>query len=291
MNSLRRRRGVSGIISGVFLVAVALMIFGAMISQYTLFEHYNETVQKAQQRAWERFNERLAIVTVETGVSKLNFTVKNCGSVTAHVVDIYMSFTNDTRTRFSVDVWVNPGSTVRISNAGPTLQTSDVYDFQIATTRGNLFAPFQATISNQPTPGGSQPMPFIFGFGYDDFQYRPASGGDWNPAWRIPNSINAHFQIYLRNTYKQAVTIISFHTRLTFMPDPAASQTPLYTKLLSSITIPAEAGAWLSFTQDSVNFPNKKDVHYFVYTEVYYYFTDPNQILGTNVGVLSCYTI
>jgi len=287
---LRKRRGVSGIISGVFLVAVAVMVFNVLAWQFFQADAYNRLEQERQQREWERINERLAILTVETGVSKLNFTVRNYGSVTAHIVTLYFVFSNGTRYVYSLDTWIAAGTTRRIANVGPTLTANDVYDFQIATARGNLVAPTQIT-SNEMEPGESQKMPFTFGFGYNDFQYRRVGYADWLPAWRIPNSYNVHFRISLKNTYPYSVTLVSIHTRLTFMPDPWAQQAPMGSKLGSDLTIPPNTEQWVYFIQDTVNFPNKKDVHYFVYVEIFYYLDAADEIRGTNVALLAVYTI
>jgi len=294
MRLLRKRRGVSGIISGVFLVAVAVMIFNILAWQFFQYDAYHRTVLERDQLVWERYNERLIAYLPEVGVSRLNFTVRNYGTVSAHIVDLFFRFNNGTCLYYQLDVWIAPGALKRIANVGPTLLMSDVYYFQIGTERGNIIGPIptgSGGISNEPKPGQGQAMPFIFGFGYNDYQYRLASGGNWLPAWRIPNNINAYFRIFLNNTYPASVTVIAEHSRLTFIPDPWAAESPRGTKLPSDLTIPANSGTWVYFTRDSVNFPNKKDVHYFVYVEMYYYFTDPNQILGANVGVLACYLI
>jgi hypothetical protein len=284
MNLIHRKRGVSGIIGGLFLVVVTVMIFGAMAAQYGMFERYNETVEKAQQRAWERFNEKLYLSSWEKGVTKLDFKVKNYGSVTAHIVDVYLEFVNGTRTRFSVNLWVNPGGTVRIFGAGPNLLANDQYYFQIATERGNLVGPTEATISNVIRPGASQPMPFVFGFGYQDFQYW--TGSEWKEAWALPSgSIIAGFRVFLNNTYDISTTLQDPHTRLGIVLDDFQSANKQYAIIEGNQVIPAKSGIYVYF--GALGSKLTSNSHHYVFIELFYKLEGSTQLMGTTCGVLA----
>jgi len=307
MKLVRRKRGVSGIISGIFLVAVTVMIFGAMVSQYSLFENYNSAVQRAEQRAWERYNERLVIVGVTANSSYLNFTVTNCGSVTAHIVDVFLRFVNGTNKLYTIDVWIAPGSSKQIVAYNIRLGLNDKYDFQIATERGNLISPTPVNQAgsqyyyyynggyyyyNNPggtTPGGYQPMPFIFGFGYNDFQYSTASAsGPWSPAWIMPKGSRPWFRVLLNNTYSKDIVLQGTHTRLVFYQDDQWQ--PRQAVTLVNTPISAKSGVYVYFDRIPNQFPNTANQHLYAMIEAFYYFTDnPSQVMGTTVTILAVY--
>mgnify|MGYP001036217598 CR=1 FL=1 len=90
MTFLRKRKGVSGVISGVFLVAIAVMIFNVLAWQFFQYDAYHRTALERDQREWERFNERIEITDVGYG-SYLRFKVRNMGGVTARIVTVYLN--------------------------------------------------------------------------------------------------------------------------------------------------------------------------------------------------------
>jgi len=225
---------VSGVISGVFLVAVAVMIFNVLAWQFFQADAHNRLVREAQQREWERFNERLAIVNVEVGTVYLNFTLKNYGAVASHIVDLFVKFANGTYQAYTLNTWINPGNTTRI--IGPSklkLQLTDIYDFQIGTERGNLFAPAEPSIINQTQPMGSQNVPFTLSFLQDAFEYireGPISPVTWTsenkkPAWRIVDEKGKAvlFRVNVTSTYKSDVLLLSGSSMLLVTPDLDAS--------------------------------------------------------------------
>ena len=288
MRLLRKRRGVSGIISGVFLVAVAVMIFNILAWQFFQYDAYHRTVLERDQLVWERYNERLIAYLPEVGVSKLNFTVRNYGTVSAHIVDLFFRFNNGTCLYYQLDVWIAPGALKRIANVGPTLLMSDVYYFQIGTERGNITGPIptgSGGISNEPKPGQGQAMPFIFGFGYNDFQYKYS--GNWYPAWNIDKTRNPDgYKIKLNNTYSKTV-ILTSNCRIAFVPDDFSTSNTANIDLGQTSSIPPNSGADFFFSS-SGNFPTGKN-RWYVFIEIFYYFSDepPSNFKGTNVGVLS----
>jgi len=233
---LRKRKGVSGVISGVFLVAVAVMIFNVLAWQFFQADSHNHLVREAQQREWERFNERLAIVNVELGTVYLNFTVKNYGAVAAHVVDLFVKFSNGTYQAYTfpdVNTWISPGNTTRI--IGPNklkLQSTDIYDFQIGTERGNLFSPGQAPIINKLQPGGDQKVPFTLSFVPESYQYI-SQGQTWasaKPAWYVvaPKGSYVVFRINITSTYQSDVLLLSGCHMLFVTPDPQGNLNAAY---------------------------------------------------------------
>jgi len=289
---IRKRRGVSGIISGVFLVAVAVMIFNVLAWQFFQYDAYHRIALERDQREWGRFNERLAILEIVAGAQYLNFTVRNYGSVSAHIVTLYFEFINGTKSVHSLNVWIGPGTTKRIANVGPKLTTTDKYDFMIATERGNTFRPSEQYVSNEIRPGQGQAMPFIFGFGYTDFQYsiNGPPNYDWQPAWRPPGQSRPYFRIFINNTYPKDVIVLASDSRMSFVLDDFQASNKRLSSLSSSTTISANSGLYLYFTQLDQKFGGPGS-HYYVFIEIFYKFTDSPEIYGTTVGILAVYTI
>jgi len=318
MTFLGKRKGVSGIISGVFLVAVAVMIFNVLAWQFFQADMHNRVVLEAQQRDWERFNERLAIISVEVGTVYLNFTVKNYGSVAAHVVDLFIRFSNATHQSYSLDVWIPSGNTTRV--IGPSklkLQLTDVYDFQIGTERGNLIAPSEAMIINQSQPGGNQNVPFTLSFVKDSFQYI-IGGETWakaKPAWYINASCSDSvvFRVNITNTYKSNVQLLSGCHMLLVTPDQMGNLNAGYKMFIvaegatiTGGTVPAlpAGGQWLpagksryvyySATSESGTDPTKlssnpMDLNYLNFVGLFYKVAnDPNgTVFGATVAIIA----
>ena len=287
MSLLRKRRGVSGIISGVFLVAVAVMVFNVLAWQFFQADAYNRLQQERQQREWERYNERLFVFLPEVGVSYLNFTLLNCGAVSAHIVDLFFRFQNGTYQYYKLDVWISPGRNNRIANVGPKLLTSDVYFFQIGTERGNVFSPVptgSGGISNNP--GQGQSMPFIFGFGYNDFQYSltgPPNPYVWKPAWVVSYqpSLKPYMRVKLNNTYPKDVKV----TTGSDLDLYASSNWNRFQFLLQSeVLIKSKTYEWVIFNPPGNALGTGQ---YYVFILIYYYFPDnPSEVYGTSVSIL-----
>jgi len=220
---LRKRRGVSGIISGVFLVSVAVMIFNILAWQFFQYDAYHRTVLERDQREWERYNERLLIMEVITGTSNLNFTVRNYGAVTVHIVDLFLEcLINGTNKYYSLDIWIGSGTTKRV--IGPPIEPGLVYDFRIGTERGNVFAPSGQYIVNEPQPMGGQSTPFTLSFLTNSFQYI-RKGETWSnnakPAWYITSEKGSYivFRLNITNMYQSDVRLLSGCHLLLITPD------------------------------------------------------------------------
>lgn len=307
MSLLRKRKGVSGIISGVFLVAVTVIIFNVLAWQFFQADAYNRIVRETQQREWERFNEKLVVYLPNTSITRLSFRTRNVGSVTAHIVTLYFSFSNGTRYLYTLDVWVNSGNSRLISDVGPPLIWNDVYYFQVGTERGNLFGPVPegpGGISNEPpAPGQGQPMPFTFSFLADDLQYKvtqtetppsPDSDG-WSNGWVFTAPAGPQdkvwFKIKLKNTSGADVQMETrCHLNLVYAAKTtgqafesvaycSSRNTPL--GILNGETTwvvfgYAPKSTWKSGTND-----------YYMFLALFYHATPVGPTMGATVGIVS----
>ena len=222
MAFLGKRKGVSGIISGVFLVAVAVMIFNVLAWQFFQYDVYRQIAVERDQREWERFNERVIISDYLNmgNASYLRLKIRNIGSVPAHIVTVYLNDTTANIPRALVlanyitsncSAWVTPG-TEKWINTTISLTSGNLYDLKIATERGNIGIYLKLLGGERgQTPQGTQPAPFVFAFIAEDFQYIYGTE-TWSTqrgAWWITQGGGylVVFRMKLKNTYESTVRI------------------------------------------------------------------------------------
>jgi len=297
VNLLRKRRGVSGIISGVFLVAVAVMIFNILAWQFFQADAYNRIFQERQHREWERFNERIIIAEVGYG-RYLRFKVSNLGSVIAHIVTVYLNDTtvNNPRTLAlenyicsNSSAWIGLG-VERWIYTTIQLTLGNNYDLMITTERGNMAVAPRFQSSTTPPPGGQQGVPFTFGFQSSDFQYK-SDWHDWQNAWEIQkfdsNEKDWQFKIKLTNMAGGSVQLQT-GTVMDFVKVDGSTgvwQAVVTLPSLDYPTIESEKQTEIRFgTMNTWKFsPNS----FYVFIAIFYKYTsDLSQLYGTGVTVL-----
>jgi len=317
MKIVRRKRAVSGIISGLFLVAASMMLFGAFYWQYVAQDHYNQIVLARLNREWERLNERLLISEVQTGTATLRFNVTNYGSVSANVTDLYLTNKSATpvwQKRYSLSIWINPGTKIYL-NTNVSMTSGASYQFRIATQRGNTFAPTEGTIINQLQPGAGQNVPFTLWFVPESFQY-VTTGLTWStarPAWYMQLAKGSYvvFRLNVTNTYPSSVLVMSGCTMLIVAPNDQGNLNSEYKIYIveegstagavvrfpsAGIWIPARSSKYLYYTASSENgtdtlrlITSQADKNYLNFVGLFYKVQgDPtNTIFGANVAVIA----
>jgi len=303
---LRKKKGVSGIISGVFLVALTVMIFGALSWQFFRGDQYNQIMLERQQREWERYNERIAIT--DTGYSKyLRFKVSNIGGVTAHIVTIYLNDTTSNIPRAltledyitsNCSAWISSGSDAWVYTT-ILLTPNHVYDLKITTERGNMGILLKVKAGGEG-PTGNQPVPFVFAFGFNDWQYSLAPGTtppqeddqSWAAAWYLKQSMNAWFRIKLKNTSGKDVQLET-KTHLNLVN---AGKSPLETQAnneaYQTVDVLLGEEKWVVFKRtDLKNIPDQNlPSCFYVFIALYYHPINPTEdSRGAAVTVLSVY--
>jgi len=290
---LRKRKGVSGVISGVFLVAIAVMIFNVLAWQFFQYDAYHRTALERDQREWERFNERIEITDVGYG-SYLRFKVRNMGGVTARIVTVYLNDISSNIPRTLVlanyitsncSAWISPGTEKWIYTTIP-VAAYDSYDLCVATERGNLGRVPRFLYSREP--GAGQELPFTFGFRYNDFQYMN-NLGVWTPAWTHPSDYKpSSYRVYLTNTYDVDATIVGPDSRISFITDDFQAGNLQVATASGDQTLLAGKGDFIYFGA----LANKLNAHkhYFVFIELYYKLQGSSNIMGTMVGLLAILT-
>jgi len=307
---LRERKGVSGVISGVFLVGVAVMVFNVLAWQFFQYDAYRQTTLERDQREWERFNER--IVISETGYGTyLRFKVSNIGAVAAHIVEIWLNDTTTSTPRHyslanhitsNCSAWIGSGAERWIYTTIP-LTVCNTYDLRIATERGNTCIVLKFTPSGGGAPSGNQNVPFVFPFRYGDWQYStagtdttPPSENDesWTAAWELSDGLGGTkgpwFRIKLRNAVGSDVRILSkSHINFVASSGSSAMQSKASSDVYTEVNIPSGEEVWVVFKKASLN--NIPDnMVYYVFLAVFYRPINPTgEEQGTMVAVLSVF--
>lgn len=309
MTFLRKRKGVSGIISGVFLVAVAVMIFNVLAWQFFQYDTYHRMTLERDQREWERFNERIMISDyLNFGYPNyLRLRVRNIGGVAAHIVTAYLNDTtaNVPRTLVLADyitpncsAWINSGME-RWVNTTISLITDHVYDLKVATERGNIgiYLNLMGGYEGE-MPKGTQPVPFTFSFLSEDFQYNTLSDPNapgWQKAWVFPKpSVNIYFKIKLKNAAGYAVQVesrchLNVVTTETKSGQGQAFESKAFSKAVNApIDVLDQASIWLVFGPIDKNSWWSVTTQYYVFLAVYYHRLNPTgPTMGMTVSILA----
>ena len=305
---------MSGIISGVFLVAVAVMIFNVLAWQFFQYDVYRQIAVERDQREWERFNERVIISDyLNVGsASYLRLSIHNIGSAPAHIVTVYLNDTTANIPRALVlanyitsncSTWITPG-TEKWINTTISLTSGNLYDLKIATERGNIGV-YLELVGGEGGQGpiGNQNVPFVFPFRYGDWQYSTAgsdttppgeSDPSWTAAWELTDGLGGAkgpwFRIKLKNYVGSDVRILSqSHINFVASSGSSAMQSKASSDAYAEVYIPSKKENWIVFKRASLN-NIPVDMVYYIFVSIFYQpVNPPGPKQGSIVAVLSVY--
>lgn len=120
----RDRRGISNII----VVALSLVIILAIVSNVVLWNY------EMNQLDWEKMRENVIITNVER-LTGSQFTFQNDGSLTAHLVSLWIINSTDHQ-RYDINVFINSAETKNYLLEDISLPTGS-YTVKVVTERGN----------------------------------------------------------------------------------------------------------------------------------------------------------
>ena len=120
----RDRRGISNII----VVALSLVIILAIVSNIVLWNY------EMNQLDWEKMRENVIITNVER-LTGSQFTFQNDGSLTAHLVSLWIINSTDHQ-RYEINVFINSAETKTYLRDDISLPTGS-YTVKVVTERGN----------------------------------------------------------------------------------------------------------------------------------------------------------
>ena len=122
----RDRRGISNVI----VVVLSLVIILAIVSNVVLWNYNMNQVD------WEKMKENVTINNVENATYGSQYTFKNEGGLTVHLVSLWIN--NSTRhQRYDMNVFVNAAETKTYLREDITLPTGS-YTIKVVTERGNM---------------------------------------------------------------------------------------------------------------------------------------------------------
>jgi hypothetical protein len=121
----RDRRGISNII----VVALSLVVILAIVSNVVLWNY------EMTQLDWEKMRESVIITNVESVPSGSQFTFQNDGSLTVHLVSLWVINSTDHQ-RYDINVFINSAETETYGRGDISLPTGS-YTVKVVTERGN----------------------------------------------------------------------------------------------------------------------------------------------------------
>ena len=305
----KSKRGVSGIISGIFMVSVTILCFNLLVWQMIQADVYAGILRERERLEWERRNERIEITAIGSSTTQLTFNVTNLGPVAAHLVGIWLTRTDvspRTTSYKAIDDWVAPGGVKNVT--GPSIVPGSTCFFRVITEKGNSVSPAQA-ITTYGQPGEAQLVPFTLAFIPGSFQYQCQGTASWTPAWRIENGKDkdyAVFRLNVTNTANKDVnvrvdSVLDFGetwqqtSRLNFIQNSyyivASGSTTGHLISFTSQTIQAGKSAYVYFGATEVGGNNNQDMptgeRWYVLVALFYQYVGESTVYGATVAVIA----
>jgi len=208
---LKSTRGVSTVIGAIFFVVILLMGSSLLIIQARQFDEYVQTVNERARLDWERQNEAVEIESVSVVDGKLNLTVRNEGSVTAHVVSLWITERPATLHKsFPISCTVRPGETV--TNVGQELEVQlspeRTYEVKLVTERGNIAVATYSWLDEVPP---SVQAFGVFSLDWFYFKYSSEQTNGIQVGASCINKSESYVAFYVKviNNYYEEITILS----------------------------------------------------------------------------------
>ncbi len=228
----RSRKGISGVISGIFVILICFLAIAAIFIYAINLDRYNQVVNERHQVNWEIENENFEIIMGQRNSDgRLNITVFNYGPVTAHLVDIWVTHKNQSgvwQKLYAVNYWLDSAETMTmigfdnatelpsgtiVSNISlPQAVDSGVginYTIKLVSERGNVA---NYLIRYIPPEDNPSTYAIIIADVTDNFQFQDTINAyhNWTSAWIKPTSKQSEHPIYrvlLNNTTEKDIAL------------------------------------------------------------------------------------
>lgn len=155
---IKNKRGISAVIGAIFTVVIFLAGFSFIMWQVTQYDTHQQTIYDRNREDQEQKNEIIEISQLTTeGTTNILFDVTNEGSVTAHVVSLWITeYSGTTETShfgpLPNSTYINPSSTVSFNVSLPGgLIVDKMYLVKVVTERGNVAVQGWASLSTTIT--------------------------------------------------------------------------------------------------------------------------------------------
>jgi len=240
MIKLRSRKGVSGAISAMFVIAIFFIIVVSLFVYTGMLNSYNQVVNERSKMDWERNSEHVTFISAQVGADGiLRVSFSNDGRVMLHLVQVWFTEFPDNsydesiwQMQYWINKYVSPGETVndlgyypefKIINSGSIGDltslsdlNSQYYKIKLVTERGNAF------VCQVPWPvsegGGGAIGGYVLQIDndYGNFQY---AFGE-NPApyksafVKNPTVVPTMYRILIKNITEKDIIVLSNSTML-----------------------------------------------------------------------------
>lgn len=208
---------MSSVIGAIFTVMIFLAGFALVEYQARQYDAHTQVITERTQSDIDRKNELIDITNASIAGDSLIFSVTNKGSVTARIVDLWITEYNDETATNHIgpiesNVYINPGSTSnQFSIAPPDFDPQKNYVIKIVTERGNIVSKLVEPAIAPGTGGDFDAGPFVLIFSDGSFQYT-SDNNEVTPetAFQIDNDRRRMiFHISVKNQAAQSIEISS----------------------------------------------------------------------------------
>ncbi|MGB6681793.1 MAG: hypothetical protein WBF08_10800, partial [Candidatus Bathyarchaeia archaeon] len=212
---LKSRKGVSGAISGIFVILVCFLALGAIFVYAINLDRYNQVVNERNRMEWEIQNEKFTITHAQRNDNgTLNATIFNFGGMTAHIVDMWVTMKNGTSNEslqelYRVNYHINPaeqlseigdqnvtllpsGQEVSCINLTEPIVANINYTIKVVSERGNV----ASYLIEYILPDEPEGPPVAFSFGSMEINWvDPDSEPDWHSPFIEVVSLDNHVRV------------------------------------------------------------------------------------------------
>ena len=137
----KKKKGISTIIGGVFIVAIIILGMTVIIRGLELQSDLGQTIVEQSGLNDEKGIEDLELRDVKIENEKFNMTILNTGTLPVHMVRLWVTNTTDTNgwhQYYELDEIINPNESTYLGDALPLVAlNSSSYKIKIVTERGN----------------------------------------------------------------------------------------------------------------------------------------------------------
>jgi len=257
--AVRSRRGQETVVGAVFflvLVFTSLYAFLQLEDQYVL---YSRAVQRSQQLAFERQNQKFSVAEanaaeIASNLYRVGFEVSNEGAQPMLIVNAYLyNASSRGLSRYAMDLWVYPGTTEYVNltayNASfPSLFRTGFYNLSLWTSLGvgsslQFFAGSSSSVSAVIGAGGNvYPAPsslHLSGIITDFLWY---NGGNQHDGYAEDGVTYANMTLTLLNENPTSVVIYPNSSVIMYWVPSATTAYQEYDNSASSYTAYAPPG-------------------------------------------------
>ena len=322
---IRSRKGVSGAISGVFLVTLFFLAMGAIYIYATNLDRYNQVVIERSESDSEIIAEKFQILEGRrNNDGSLNLTILNYGSELAQIVDVWVTLRNENgsfQKLYQTSYWINPAETIYnfgeqsvtelpngldqncINLTQPLAPNKINYTVKIVSSRGNS-ASYMIAYQLPENGGGGGFYSLTIVESSDNFQYAQKDNMTFKIAYAKPRSTDRTlYRVLLNNTTEDR---IFFHNNCSLLQKCFAGGAEQHRYIVSNLSdtnnanptefssqvIEPATAQYIYFAGDAISTPSwqpepDKKEYYQVGVLIFFIFEGETEVRSIGLPVLT----